>query len=80
MSPAASVRRSDSHGYDLSAAIVVWMLVAARALKNPLVGDGFGALRSPISHGGDHGAVCHEEPESGGENPGRTAGFYRAEG
>ena len=33
MSPAASVRRSDSHGYDLSAAIVVWMLVATQAWK-----------------------------------------------
>jgi len=49
-----------------------------------LAGDGFGAMRSPISHRGDWGTVCHEEPESGGENPGRTptdraAGFYRAE-
>jgi hypothetical protein len=45
-----------------------------------LADDGFGALGSPISHRGDCGAVCHEEPESGGKNPGRTAGFYREEG
>ena len=79
MSPAASVRRSDSHGYDLSAAIVVWMLVAALTWKIPLAGDAFRALGSPISHRGDRGAACHEGPESGGENPGRTKGFYRAE-
>ena len=55
-------------------------LVAVRAWKIPLAGDAFRALGSPISHRGDHGAVCHAEPESGGENPGRTAGFDRAEG
>ena len=49
-------------------------------LENPLAGDGFEDLRRAISHRGDHGAACHEEPESGGENPGRTADFYRAEG
>ena len=48
--------------------------------KNPLAGDAFRALRRAISHRGDHGAVCHYETESGGENPGRTPGFYRAEG
>jgi hypothetical protein len=48
--------------------------------ENPLAGDGFRATGSPISHRGDHGAAYHEEPESEGENPGRTKGFYRAEG
>jgi hypothetical protein len=48
--------------------------------EKSLAGDGFGALGSPISHQGDRGAVCHEEPESGGENPGRTVVFYRDEG
>ena len=55
-------------------------LVAARAWKIPLAGDGFGALRSPISHRGDHGAAYHEEPESGGENPGRTGGLLSGTG
>ena len=59
--------------------------VAARARKTPLAGDDSGGLRRAISHRGDYGAVCHREPESGGENPGRAlthsaAGFYRAEG
>ena len=44
-----------------------------------MAGDGFGALGSPISHLGDRGAVCHEEPEAKSENPRRAAGFYRAE-
>ena len=51
-----------------------------REQKNPLAGDGFRVLGSPISNWGDHGAPCRQEPESGGENPGRTAGFYQAEG
>jgi hypothetical protein len=51
--------------------------------ENPLAGDGFRALGSPISQWGDLGAVCRREPESGSENPGwppsdRAAGFYRA--
>jgi hypothetical protein len=51
------------------------MLAAAQTgggtgLENPLAGDGFQALGSPISHWGDHGAACHHEPESLGENPG----------
>ena len=59
------------------------MLAAAQTggdsgLKNPLAGDSFQAMGSPISHRGDCGAVCHEEPESEGQNPGRTVGFYRA--
>jgi hypothetical protein len=49
-------------------------------LENPLAGDGFRALGSPISQRGDHGAAYQQEPESEGENPGWTAGFYRAEG
>jgi hypothetical protein len=49
-------------------------------LEKSLAGVAFQALGSPISHGGDYGAVCHHRTESGGENPGRTAGFYRAEG
>jgi len=48
--------------------------------ETPLAGDGFGPLGGPISHRGNSGAACHEEPESGGENLGRAAGFYRAEG
>jgi hypothetical protein len=52
------------------------VLAAAQTLGgtgsgNPLAGDGFGALGSPISHRGDWGAVWHSEPESGGENSGR---------
>ena len=39
-------------------------------LEIPLAGDGFRALGSPISHRGDRGAACHEEPESEGQNPG----------
>ena len=49
-------------------------------LENPLAGDAFWMLGSPISHGGDHGAACHHEPESGAKNLGQVAGFYRAEG
>ena len=49
-------------------------------MKIPLAGDGFQAIGSPISHLGDRGAACNEEPESGGENPGWAAGFVRAEG
>ena len=48
--------------------------------ENPLAGDAFWMLGSPISHGGDHGAACHHEPESGAKNLGQVAGFYRAEG
>jgi hypothetical protein len=39
-------------------------------LENPLAGDGFRVLGSPISHRGDRGAACRHEPESGGKNPG----------
>jgi hypothetical protein len=49
-------------------------------VENPLAGDGFRTLGSPISNWGDRGAACRQEPESGGENLGRPAGFYRAEG
>jgi hypothetical protein len=52
------------------------ILVAARAWEIPLAGDAFWALGSPISRWGDYGAVGHPERESGGEYPGRTAGFY----
>ncbi len=49
-------------------------------LEIPLAGDAFRAIGSPISQRGDHGAACHEEPESEGENLGQAAGFYRDEG
>ncbi len=49
-------------------------------LEKSLAGDGFQALESPISHWGDRGAACHHEPESGGENLGRTESVYRAAG
>jgi len=49
-------------------------------LEKSLAGDAFGGLRRTFGHRGDHGAVCHREPESGGENPGRMAVLYRAEG
>ena len=52
--------------------------------EKPLASDCFGALGSPISHRGDHGAACQKKPESRGKNPGspltdRAAGFCRAE-
>jgi hypothetical protein len=37
---------------------------------NPLAGDGFRTLGSPISHRGDRGAVCHHEQGSSDDNPG----------
>ena len=49
-------------------------------MEKPLAGDGFGGLRRAIGHRGDHEAACHREPESGGENPGWAAGFYRSDG
>jgi hypothetical protein len=48
--------------------------------ENPLAGNGFGALGSPISPRGDRGAARDEEPWLRVENAGRTAGFFRAEG
>jgi hypothetical protein len=53
--------------------------------EKSLAGVDFKGLRRAISHRDDWGAVRHEEPESGRENPGwtptdRAAGFYRAEG
>jgi hypothetical protein len=53
--------------------------------EKSLAGEGFVSLRREISNRGDYGAVCHEEPESGRENPGwaptdNAAGFYRAGG
>jgi hypothetical protein len=55
--------------------------------ENPLAGAGFRGLRRAISHRGDRRSVCHEEPESGGDNPGwaptdtdRLVIFYRDEG
>jgi hypothetical protein len=61
------VARGSCHGHD--------RLLAAHAgggtgLKKALAGDGSRALRSPISHGGDRWAVCHDEPELGGDYPG----------
>ncbi len=55
-------------------------LVAARAWRIPLAGDAFGALGSPISHRGDHGADCHREPESGGENHWMKGGLLSGRG
>ena len=49
-------------------------------MEKSLAGDVSGDLRRAIGHRGDHGAAFHREPESGDRNPGRMAGFYRAEG
>ena len=48
--------------------------------EKSLAGDDSEGRRWAISHRGEHGAACHEEPESEVENPGRTKGFYRTEG
>jgi hypothetical protein len=45
------------------------------AARGAVPGDAFRTLGSPISHRGDRGAVCHEEPESGSENPGQRVGL-----
>ena len=59
------------------------MLAAAQTsvgtgLENPLAGEGFGTLGSPISHRGDHGAACHDGPESGAKITGRMGGVEQA--
>lgn len=49
-------------------------------LENPLAGDGFRAIESPISHRGDRGAAHRHEPESRAENPGRMGGLLSGRG
>ena len=46
-----------------------WQTGGGTGLEKSLAGDGFGGLGRAISHRGDHGAACHREPESEGENP-----------
>jgi hypothetical protein len=79
LSPAASVRRSDSHGYDLSAAIVVWMLVAAQAWKTLWLVTVLGRWEARSAT-----EVTVEQPDTKSRNqgakiPDERAGFYRAE-
>ena len=79
MSPAASVRRSDSHGYDLSAAIVVWMLVASRAWKSSWL-----VTVLEVYGGRSATEATMEQPDTKSRNeevkiPDERAGFYRAQ-
>jgi hypothetical protein len=53
---------------------------SSAGLEGLLTGDRYADLRRAINRRGDRGAACRNEPESEGEHPATTAGFYRADG